>query len=109
MFWGISTTDTPCGGEIASRNALRTSTSMVRQSTVRLVYFENDRQISAPYASWNEPMPSSVLGCWPERQTTALCVIPARARPVMALVSPHPAVTQHTPARPLARAQPSAA
>ena len=40
---------------------------------------------------------------------TALLVMAAKASPVTALVSPQPAVTQHTPGVPVERAQPSAA
>ena len=60
-------------------------------------------------ASWNESRPSSIVGCWPDRHTTALLVSAATASPVMALVSPHPAVTQQTPGVPGVRAHPSAA
>src|SRR5882724_8562682 len=97
MFVGISTSDTPCGGDVASRNACRRSTSIVVQSSTRLVNFENVRQTSEPYASWNEPISSSVVGCWPAMQTTELPASPAPQRPVTAFVSPQPAVTLQTP------------
>jgi len=77
---------------------------MVDQSSTRFVNFENVRQISPPYASWKEPSWSSVVGCWPAMQTTALPASPATHRPVTAFVSPQPAVTESTPGRPLVRA-----
>jgi hypothetical protein len=45
-----------------------------------------------------------VVGCWPARQTIGLPVSPATQRPVTAFVSPHPAVTDRTPGRPVLRA-----
>src|ERR1039458_9419335 len=109
MFCGISTSATPWGALPAARNAWRRWTSIVLQSRTRLVYLAKLPQISEPYASWNDPRPSSVEGCWPARQTTALFVIAARVRPVIALVSPQPAVTQHTPGLAVLRAHASAA
>jgi len=55
------------------------------------------------------PSPSSLVGCWPAMQTTALPASPAAQRPVTALVNPQPAVTLQTPGVPVVRAQPSAA
>src|SRR5207247_2365558 len=111
MLVGISTRVGPGGGLIASRKARRTSAAIVDQSRTRLVNLENVRQISAPYASWNEPSWSSVVGCCPARQTTGLPVKPATHRPVTALVSPPPAVTGSKAgraARKLPRAGPGA-
>ncbi len=71
--------------------------------------FEKDRQTSLPYASWNEPSASSVVGCWPAMQTTALFASPAAQSPVTALVRPQPAVTLQTPGVPVVRAHASAA
>src|SRR5438094_298150 len=79
------------------------------RALTRSVNLENVRQISAPYASWKEPSWSSVVGCCPARQTTGLPVRPATQRPVTALVSPQPAVTESTPGWPLVRAYASAA
>src|SRR5580700_11772187 len=109
MFVGISTRATPCGGLVAPRNACRKSTSIVDQLSTRLVNFEKERHTSLPYASWKEPSPSSVVGCWPAMHTTALPARPAVQRPVTALVSPQPAVTLQTPGVPVVRAHPSAA
>src|SRR5436309_14769901 len=106
MLVGISTRVGPGGGLIASRKARRTSAALVDQARTRLVNLENVRQMSTPYASWNEPSWSSVVGCCPARQTTGLPVRPATQSPVTALVSPHAAVTQSTPWRPLVRAGP---
>src|SRR5437899_13027622 len=104
MLVGISTRAGPGGELMASRKARRTSTAIVDQSRTRLVNLENVRQISVPYASWKEPSWSSVVGCCPARQTTGLPVRPATQRPVTALVSPQPAVTESTPGWPLVRA-----
>src|SRR5437660_6835842 len=109
MLVGISTSVGPGGGLMASRNAIRTSSPMVVQSSTRLVNLENVRQISEPYASWKEPSWSSVVGCCPAMQTTGLPVRPATQSPVTAFVSPQPAVTDSTPGLPLERAYASAA
>ena len=74
------------------------------QSPTRLVNLEKLRTMSAPYASWNEPILSSVIGWAPEMHTTELPVTPATHKPVTALVRPHPAVTMHTPGSPEVRA-----
>src|SRR5262245_401253 len=103
MLVGISTSVGPGGGLIASRNAVRTSTAIVDQSRTRFTDLEKVRQMSEPYASWKEPIWSSVVGCCPARQTTGLPVRPATQSPVTAFVSPQPAVTERTPGRPLAR------
>src|SRR4029453_15240184 len=104
MLVGISSRAGPGGGLVAARNAMRRSISMVDQSSTRLVNLEKLRQMSEPYASWNDPRKPSVGGGAPARPPPGPPPSPATHSPVTAFVRPQPAVTASTPGNPLERA-----